>query len=84
MSALLKAPHGIALRDGSTAEYFIADTNNRRIRVVRGGTISTLLDNVPNGLLSSVFGVTYHAGSVYATTWGSGQVSWCVAWAGNP
>jgi hypothetical protein len=74
ISAFLKAPHGLALKDGSTAEYYIADTSNSRIRVVRDGVINTLAYNT--SFLGSVFGVTLDgAGSLYATTRvGSGQV----------
>jgi hypothetical protein len=66
ISADMKNPHGIALVGGSTAEYFIADTSNQRIRVVRNGVMGTLLYNTT--LLDSVFGVTLDAGSLYTTT----------------
>lgn len=63
----MKNPHGIALKDDQLNEYWIADTNNQIIRVVRNGIINTLLSNVT--LLQSVFGVLYDgAGSLYVTT----------------
>ena len=74
----LKNAHGISLKGGSLAEYFIADTSNYRIRVVRNGIISTLLYN--STVLDSVYGVTDDgAGSVYVTTrrpYGQVRVGW--------
>lgn len=70
MSAELNDPKSVVLEAGSTAAYFVADMGNSRIRVVRNGIISTLASG-----LTDIFGLTFQAGSIYATIYASnGQV----------